>query len=49
MPSIPIDFAMAPYIILSFSHNYAQKSENKVKVKLTKGYIEKKMKEKIII
>ena len=46
MSSNPIDFAMAPYITLAFRQNYVQKSENNVKVKLTKGYIEEKMKDK---
>ena len=45
MSSNPIDFAMAPYITLAFRQNYVQKSENYVKVKLTKGYIEEKMKD----
>ena len=46
MSSNPIDFAMAPYITLAFREKYVQKSENYVKVKLTKGYIEEKMKDK---
>ena len=46
MSTNPIDFAMAPYITLAFRQNYVQKSENYVKVKLTKGYIEEKMKDK---
>jgi len=46
MSSNPIDFAMAPYITLAFRQNYVQKSENYVKVKLTKGYIREKMKGK---
>jgi len=44
MSTNPIDLAMAPYIALAFRQNYVQKSENYVKVKLTKGYIEEKMK-----
>ena len=46
MSTNPIDLAMAPYITLAFRQNYVQKSENYVKVKLTKGYIEEKMKNK---
>lgn len=46
MSSNPIDFAMAPYIALAFRKNYVQKSKNYVKVKLTKGYIAEKMKDK---
>ena len=39
MSSNPIDFTIAPYINLAFRQNYVQKSENYVKVKLTKGNI----------
>jgi len=46
MSSNPIDLAMVPYITLAFRQNYVQKSENYVKVKLTKGYIKEKMKNK---
>ena len=46
MSSNPIDFAMSPYIALAFRKNYVQKSKNHVKVKLTKGYIAEKMKDK---
>ena len=46
MSSNPIDFAMSPYISLAFRENYVQKSKNYVKVKLTKGYIAEKMKDK---
>ena len=46
MSSNPIDFAMAPYLTLAFRQNYIQKSKNYVRVKLTKGYIEEKMKDK---
>ena len=46
MSSNPIDFAMAPYITLAFRNNYVQKSKNYVRVKLSKGYIAEKMKDK---
>ena len=46
MSSNPIDFAMSPYIALAFRKNYVKKSNNYVKVKLTKGYISEKMKDK---
>ena len=46
MSSNPIDFAMSPYIALAFRKKYVLKSKNYVKVKLTKGYISQKMKDK---
>ena len=46
MHSNPIDFALSPYIALAFRKNYVQKSKNYVTVKLTKGYINEKMKDK---
>jgi hypothetical protein len=46
MATNPIDFAMSPYIALAFRKNYVEKSKNNVKVKLTKGYILEKMKDK---
>ena len=46
MSSNPIDFAMSPYLALAFRKNYVQKSKNYVRVKLTKGYIAEKMKDK---
>ena len=46
MSTNPIDFAMSPYIALAFRNNYVKKSENYVRVKLTKGYIAEKMKDK---
>ena len=46
MSTNPIDYAMSPYIALAFRNNYVQKSNNYVRVKLTKGYIEERMKDK---
>jgi hypothetical protein len=46
MSSNPVDFAMAPYIALAFRKNYVKKSNNYVKVKLTKGYIMEKMRDR---
>ena len=46
MSSNPIDFALAPYIALAFRKNYVEKSKNNVLIKLTKGYIAEKMKDK---
>ena len=46
MATNPADFALAPYTVLAFRNNYVKKSKNFVKVKLTKGYIYEKMKDK---
>ena len=46
MATNPIDLAMIPYIILAFRKNYIEKSKDKVLLKLTKGYINEKMREK---
>ena len=46
MTGNPIDFAMSPYTVLAFRNHYVKKSNNYVKLKLTKGFIAKKMKEK---
>ncbi len=37
---------MSPYIALAFRKNYVQKSKNYVRIKLTKGYIAERMKDK---
>ena len=37
---------MPPYIALAFRKNYVQKSKNYVRIKLTKGYIAERMKDK---
>ena len=46
MATNPIDFAMSPYIAFAFREKYIKESKNHVKVKITKGYIHEKMKEK---
>ena len=37
---------MPPYIALAFRKNYVQKSKNYFRIKLTKGYIAERMKDK---
>ena len=46
MATNPADFALAPYAALAFRKNYVKKSKNFVRVKLYKGYIYEKMKDK---
>ena len=46
MASNPIDFTIAPYITLAFRRNYISKSKNYIRVKLTKGFVLERMKEK---
>ena len=46
MATNPIDFAMVPYTVLAFRNNFVVKSENFVKLKLSKGYVYEKMKDK---
>ena len=46
MATIPIDFSLAIYTALAFRSYYVPKSDNYVKVKLNKGYILEKMKDK---
>ena len=45
MSSNPIQFALAPYIALAFRNDYVKKGINYVKLKLTKGYIDNKMRQ----
>ena len=40
MSSNPIQFALAPYIALTFRKDYVKKGKNYIKMKLTKGYID---------
>ena len=46
MATNPADFALVYYTVLAFRNNYVTKSNNYVKVKLNKGYILEKMKDK---
>ena len=46
MATNPADFALVYYTVLAFRTNYVKKSNNYVKVKLNKGYILEKMKDK---
>ena len=46
MAKNPSDFALVMYTVLAFRKNYVAKSNNYVKLKLNKGYILEKMKDK---
>ena len=46
MATNPSDFALVIYTVLAFRNNYVAKSNNYVKVKLNKGYVLEKMKDK---
>ena len=46
MATNPADFALAPYAALALRKNYVKKSNNFVRIKLSKGYIYEKMKDK---
>ena len=45
MSSNPIQFSLAPYVALAFRNDYVKKGKNYIKMKLTKGYIDYKMKQ----
>ena len=46
MATNPADFALVPYTVLAFRNNYITKSKNYFKLKLNKGYIYERMKDK---